>query len=130
MSNKTQLQANNTTLDALITRVNAVKDVASSLPEAGNGNSTIETATVTLNTLSYISNCAVYYISDSGIETATHQNSPFVCATPSIFVCNHGGTAISTNGDVSLLSTGIHLAVFAINGAGTITLTPPTGGSD
>jgi hypothetical protein len=38
MSNKTQLQTNNTALDALITRVNAAKDVAASLPEAGGGS--------------------------------------------------------------------------------------------
>lgn len=37
MSNKTQLQTNNTALDALITRVNAAKDVAASLPEASGG---------------------------------------------------------------------------------------------
>lgn len=39
MSNKTQLQTNNTALDALITRVNAAKDTAASLPEAGGGGS-------------------------------------------------------------------------------------------
>ena len=38
MSNKTQLQTNNTILDALITRVNAAKDTAASLPEAGGGS--------------------------------------------------------------------------------------------
>lgn len=38
MSNKTQLQTNNTALDALIARVNAAKDVAASLPEAGSGS--------------------------------------------------------------------------------------------
>lgn len=32
MSNKTQLQTNNTALDALITRVNAAKTVVASLP--------------------------------------------------------------------------------------------------
>lgn len=37
MANKTQLQTNNTNLDALITRVNAAKDVAASLPEAAGG---------------------------------------------------------------------------------------------
>ena len=35
MSNKTQLQTNNNALEALITRVNAAKDTAASLPEAG-----------------------------------------------------------------------------------------------
>ena len=45
MSNKTQLQTNNTNLDALITRVTAAKDTAASLPEAGGGGSdTIDTS--------------------------------------------------------------------------------------
>ena len=34
MSNKTQLQANNTALDTLIARVNAAKDTVTSLPDA------------------------------------------------------------------------------------------------
>jgi hypothetical protein len=49
MSNKTQLQTNNTNLDALITRVNAAKDVAASLPEAGSGSGgSVETCNVTV----------------------------------------------------------------------------------
>ena len=50
MSNKTQLQTNNTALDALITRVNAAKDVAASLPESGGGGGggSMETCTVTI----------------------------------------------------------------------------------
>lgn len=39
MSNKTQLQTNNTNLQSLIDRVNAAKDIAASLPEAGSGGS-------------------------------------------------------------------------------------------
>lgn len=35
MSNKTQLQANNLRLNAFINRINAAKDIAASLPEAG-----------------------------------------------------------------------------------------------
>ena len=42
MSNKTQLQTNNTTLDSLISRVNAAKDVAASLPEAGSSSGGVE----------------------------------------------------------------------------------------
>lgn len=51
MSNKTQLQTNNTVLDALITRVSAAKDVAASLPEAGSDGSggSVETCTVVIN---------------------------------------------------------------------------------
>lgn len=47
MSNKTQLQTNNTNLDALITRVNAAKDTAASLPEAGGGGGSTESGVET-----------------------------------------------------------------------------------
>jgi hypothetical protein len=47
MSNKTQLQTNNTALDGYIARINAAKEVAASLPEAGGGS--IETSIVTIN---------------------------------------------------------------------------------
>ena len=47
MSNKQQLQTNNINLDALITRVNAAKDIAASLPEA----STIDEELTTQETL-------------------------------------------------------------------------------
>lgn len=49
MSNKTQLQTNNATLDSYITRINAVKDIAASLPEAGSGGGSVETCNITLN---------------------------------------------------------------------------------
>jgi hypothetical protein len=45
MSNKTQLQINNTALDGYIARINAAKDVAASLPEAGGGSSELRYAT-------------------------------------------------------------------------------------
>ena len=51
MSNKTQLQTNNSNLDALITRVNAAKNTAASLPEAGGGSGGVETCTVTIDLL-------------------------------------------------------------------------------
>ena len=53
MSNKTQLQTNNTNLDALITRVNTAKDTAASLPEAGGGSG-INTCTVIIDVLTGI----------------------------------------------------------------------------
>lgn len=44
MSNKTQLQTNNTALDGYITRINAAKEVAVGLPEAGgSGGGSVET---------------------------------------------------------------------------------------
>jgi hypothetical protein len=70
MSNKTQLQTNNTALDALITRVNAAKEVAASLPEAGSGGD-VETCTVTLN-YQRLSLGAVVYTTPDG---AGYMNS-------------------------------------------------------
>ena len=48
MSNKTQLQTNNTALDGYIARINAAKEVAAGLPEAGGGGGggSVETCTV------------------------------------------------------------------------------------
>lgn len=50
MSNKTQLQTNNTNLDTLIARVNTAKNTVASLPEAGGGGSSgnVETCTITI----------------------------------------------------------------------------------
>jgi hypothetical protein len=48
MSNKTQLQANNSALDGYISRINAAKDTALSLPEAGGASEvTLQSKTVT-----------------------------------------------------------------------------------
>jgi hypothetical protein len=52
MSNKIQLQINNTSLDSYIARINAAKDIVAGLPGAGGGAS-IETCTITFN---YITN--------------------------------------------------------------------------
>ncbi|MEE1084285.1 MAG: hypothetical protein UH850_11230 [Paludibacteraceae bacterium] len=46
MSNKTQLQTNNTALDGYIARINAAKEIAASLPEVGSGGGNIETCKV------------------------------------------------------------------------------------
>lgn len=49
MSNKTQLQTNNTALDGYIARINAAKEVAAGLPESGgSGGGSVETCTVTI----------------------------------------------------------------------------------
>jgi hypothetical protein len=48
MSNKIQLQTNNASLDDYIARINAAKDVAAGLPEAGGGTN-VETCAVTIN---------------------------------------------------------------------------------
>lgn len=56
MSNKTQLQTNNTTLDGYIARINTAKDIAASLPNAGSeggSGANFKTSIVTLSTPVY-----------------------------------------------------------------------------
>ena len=49
MSNKTQLQTNNTKLDDILTRINDATDTVDSLPDAGGGSGTsVETCTLTI----------------------------------------------------------------------------------
>lgn len=51
MSNKTQLQTNNTALDGYIARINTAKEVAAGLPDAGGGSGgggSVETCTLTI----------------------------------------------------------------------------------
>lgn len=69
MSNKTQLQTNNTALDALITRVNAAKDVAASLPDAGGGSGgNVETCTVRFDNVSVTDDTPIHGIAAMVIE--------------------------------------------------------------
>jgi hypothetical protein len=63
MSNKTQLQTNNTALDGYIARINAAKEVAAGLPEAGGGGSeSVETCSL--------------IITDPGMKIATFCYQP------------------------------------------------------
>lgn len=69
MSNKSQLQTNNNKLDALITRVNAAKDVAASLPEAGSGgggSGSLETCQINLSVSGGV--CSYINATGSGIS--------------------------------------------------------------
>lgn len=105
MSNKTQLQTNNTALDALITRVNAAKDVAASLPEAGGGS--IATTSVTVSgeftkvyattytggEISYSEHHSDYDVIDVSITNVVSGSSLVVIAYGSIDVT--GATYVS-----------------------------------
>lgn len=88
MSNKTQLQANNLMLNTFINRINAAKDVAASLPEAGSG---LETCQVNIAD----GNATVYYIDATGssqsIPADTYASSYTIeCAKNSyIFLTTH-----------------------------------------
>ena len=85
MANKTQLQTNNANLDALITRVNAAKNVAASLPSAGGGAAGgLQTCTVQIK-------CSQEYFDNSGDQeanfsviylTVEDNNSIIKCTLP------------------------------------------------
>ena len=74
MSNKTQLQTNNTSLDGYIARINAAKEVAASLPEAGgSGGGSVETCIVRLSFTDFMSHdppgCTIYctFLDSTGV---------------------------------------------------------------
>ena len=66
MSNKVNLQTNNEALDALITRVNAAKDTAASLPSAGGGS--IATYTGIVYGLPALGDSYVYFYTDENLS--------------------------------------------------------------
>lgn len=112
MSNKTQLQTNNTALDALITRVSAAKDTAASLPEAGgSGGGGIETCTVQVGTSPYPSLCiGATILNDTGnISTYCTTNGSsdtiqnVICGSV-IYVYDQAGKTTSATYGVKSLS--------------------------
>lgn len=87
MSNKTQLQTNNTNLDALITRVYTAKEVAASLPEAGGGGSS-NTAQVSLKaTLADI-----WYVGVNGLTKLSNSTETVEMIIPSICLVRSAGS--------------------------------------
>ena len=92
MSNKTQLQTNNTTLDGYIARINAAKEVAASLPDAGgSGGASVETCTVEISSTTvryyaatryvdglFVAECKNCYASSSATITDVVVGSCFV----------------------------------------------------
>lgn len=90
MTNKTQLQTNNTNLDSLISKINAAKNVAASLPEAGSGGGgSIELCTVTITMDGPPTDEIIYYTNGSsglmqvgiagGNNTIEVMKNSFIC---------------------------------------------------
>lgn len=87
MSNKIQLQTNNNALDALITRVNAAKDTAASLPETGGG-ATLETVVIQVDSM--IEPGAMIYYLDESFSLHSEEitpNASYSILKNSIFFC-------------------------------------------
>ena len=67
-NNKTQLQTNNTALDALITRVNDAKDIAASLPEVDGSGGDSRTEEIYSEAIDPINSGRTYVETDKLIE--------------------------------------------------------------
>jgi hypothetical protein len=105
MSNKTQLQTNNTNLQSFIDRINAAKDTAASLPEAGGGGS-LETCTVSLRIDGpTMGDTLVYYTNENQeLATETFKSSITIkCLKNSIISTSNGGVGVNTSGSLEVL---------------------------
>lgn len=73
MSNKTQLQVNNNTLDEYIARINIAKETAANLPSAGGGSGggSVETCTGTVKLSNLSSNTCVVCFTNGNIQAET-----------------------------------------------------------
>lgn len=88
MSNKTQLQTNNTTLDGYIARINAAKEVAASLPEAGGSSGgSVETITITCTTLPD-PGTVIYYMDETMTlqQKSVGKNAQYTIVKGTIFI--------------------------------------------
>jgi hypothetical protein len=119
MSNKTQLQTNNNALEALITRVNAAKDTAASLPEAGG----IELKMVEV-THGHMSMTGYLYYFNSSCELAEVSRGSTVSALGGIIMhFGHYELAV-VSGDGVICNTGLaagQVVKFTTNGGVVIT---------
>lgn len=124
MSNKTQLQTNNATLDTLIARVNSAKNTASSLPEAGGGGSssgeTIETCTgtVILKRPPFSDGVINYVDQNMNLTNSSLDDNhlSFSCMKNSIIHTNDWSAHSITSGDIELIDCAIGQAVFFVSG--------------
>ena len=130
MSNKTQLQTNNTNLDALITRVNAAKDTVASLPNAGSsGGGGVSSATITISTANgpVLTTPLIYYTTDT-MEIV--NNAPvssgmtITVAVGTILVTSGGSSMDSATGDIYSFSYSNGLRCYQVYGHGSIHIRP------
>jgi hypothetical protein len=120
MSNKTQLQTNNTKLDALITRVNAAKDVAASLPEAGGSGGGSSMISVTISDTAIMN--GAYYFDENNIVQQVVAETKTVNALSGIVFTKTPMELIIASGNY-ILSNGALNAVRFLEDGGTATIT-------
>lgn len=130
MSNKTQLQTNNTALDGYIARINAAKEVVAGLPEAGGseGGGSVETVNVTLVNTNmdddyYI--CGVWvdngYISSYGTDVYC-DDSKIKTAVKNSYIPINSGILKSITGSYAQIGSIGTATFYTLSGDCTITL--------
>ena len=135
MSNKTQLQTNNTALDGYISRINAAREVAASLPEAG-GSSENESYTVDIyNDIHgfYPIELEAHYNGPHGVVvnvtciSSAHDHTTLgdvskglLCIIDPSVSTRMGDSWYSTLGDIQLIFKGPNYALYDIQGNGRI----------
>ncbi len=135
MSNKTQLQTNNTTLDYLISRVNAAKDVAASLPEAGgDSGGSVETCTITRvagwvpAAIGYSSSGGAFYESNYDAITTNTTHTDVIKNSLFVIYGHNEYPLVNVTGNVEYLGYSDALSMykmfsFSVTGDGTISIT-------
>lgn len=121
MSNKQQLQTNNIKLDALIERVNAAKDTAASLPEAGGsgGTGSIETCVVTFTSNAPPMEFPTYYYTDGAsltIKSITTITGTITVPVNTIIAITGWNSVSTHSGSASQLFYEMGLSAYQING--------------
>jgi hypothetical protein len=96
MSNKTQLQINNASLDGYIARINAAKDVAAALPEAGGSGGNVETCTITVTG----SDIVIGYTDAYSQSQTSNIDGQYICKKDSLVAAFDGtySTGLSVSG--------------------------------
>lgn len=118
MSNKSRLQTNNTNLQELINKANA-------LPDAGGGSVKTCTVGVSLDAPALMAPIAYYTDSNMIIQSVSLSDSNTLTVPIGTLLVTAGGSLIdSITGDGEKLAYNGGISVFKINGASAIAVVP------
>lgn len=126
MSNKTQLQTNNASLEECITRINAAKKVAAGLPEAGGGGASVEMCAGEIIVDAPTFDNFTVYAMDENLQVSTFTiemtGGTFTVAKGTIFVVTPWtGSDSGASGNCSECYYSMNGAAFVASGNFTLT---------
>ena len=118
MSNKTQLQTNNLALDGYITRINAAKNTAASLPSAGSGGGNVQMCNGTINVDSpNMDDFTVYSVNSSlqTVATAIDAMGGSFQAAKGTIIAVTPWTSLSTCSGCTKICTSLNGGVYIVD---------------